>query len=77
MNLLIGGKPIFYKVAERVGFEPTVACATSVFKTDAIDHSATSPWCVCGVSMREFFARIKKNLFCEIVPAVLVGQIKR
>jgi hypothetical protein len=32
---------------------------------------------VCGVSMREFFARIKKNLFCEIVPAVLVGQIKR
>ncbi len=32
------------KMAERVGFEPTVACATSVFKTDAIDHSATSPW---------------------------------
>ena len=33
-------------MAERVGFEPTVAFTTSVFKTDAIDHSATSPRCV-------------------------------
>jgi hypothetical protein len=30
-------------LAERVGFEPTVPCGTSVFKTDAIDHSTTSP----------------------------------
>ncbi len=30
-------------MAERVGFEPTVGFPTSVFKTDAIDHSATSP----------------------------------
>ena len=27
-----------------MGFEPTVPCGTSVFKTDAIDHSATSPF---------------------------------
>jgi len=26
-----------------VGFEPTETCASSVFKTDAIDHSATPP----------------------------------
>ncbi len=31
------------KKVERVGFEPTVPCGTSVFKTDAFDHSATSP----------------------------------
>ena len=30
-------------LAEGVGFEPTVSCPTSVFKTDAIDHSATPP----------------------------------
>ncbi len=30
-------------MAERVGFEPTVGCPTTVFKTVAIDHSATSP----------------------------------
>jgi hypothetical protein len=30
---------------EGVGFEPTETCASSVFKTDAIDHSATPPRC--------------------------------
>src|ERR1035437_8911597 len=30
-------------MAEGVGFEPTVSFPTSVFKTDAIDHSATPP----------------------------------
>ena len=34
-----------YFLAERVGFEPTGPCGPSVFKTAAIDHSATSP---CG-----------------------------
>ena len=29
--------------AEREGFEPPVPFSTSVFKTGAIDHSATSP----------------------------------
>ena len=30
-------------LAEREGFEPPVPLSTSVFKTGAIDHSATSP----------------------------------
>ena len=30
-------------MAEGVGFEPTVTCATPVFKTGAFDHSATPP----------------------------------
>ena len=30
-------------LAEGVGFEPTVGCPTPVFKTGAIDHSATPP----------------------------------
>jgi hypothetical protein len=30
-------------VAEGVGFEPTDACTSAVFKTAAIDHSATLP----------------------------------
>ena len=31
--------------AEREGFEPPVPLSTSVFKTGAIDHSATFPIC--------------------------------
>ena len=30
-------------MAERVGFEPTVTCATTVFETAPINHSSTSP----------------------------------
>ena len=30
-------------LAEGVGFEPTRACALPVFKTGALDHSATLP----------------------------------
>ena len=32
-----------HTVAERVGFEPTDAFTSAVFKTAAINHSATSP----------------------------------
>ena len=31
------------ELAEREGFEPPVPCGTTVFKTAAFDHSATSP----------------------------------
>ncbi len=31
------------KLADRVGFEPTEGCPSTVFKTAAIDHSATYP----------------------------------
>ena len=34
---------IFFTFAERQGFEPRVPRSTTVFKTAAIDHSATSP----------------------------------
>jgi hypothetical protein len=30
-------------MAEEVGFEPTEPCGSPVFKTGAIDHSATPP----------------------------------
>ena len=32
------------KLAERVGFEPTVPCGTPDFESGTIDHSVTSPW---------------------------------
>lgn len=32
------------RVAEGVGFEPTEACASPVFKTGAINHSTTPPF---------------------------------
>jgi hypothetical protein len=31
------------KLAERVGFEPTVPCGTPDFESGTIDHSVTSP----------------------------------
>jgi 5'-3' exonuclease len=34
---------LFQSVTERVGFEPTDACTSLVFKTSAINHSTTSP----------------------------------
>ena len=35
--------PLRGLMAERVGFEPTGPCGPPVFKTGALDHSATSP----------------------------------
>ena len=32
------------RLAERTGFEPAVACATTVFKTVTFNHSVTSPF---------------------------------
>ena len=34
-------------MAEREGFEPPEPCGSAVFKTAAIDHSATSPYPAC------------------------------
>ena len=36
-----GGR--IYAMAEEVGFEPTVPCGTTVFKTAAFNHSAIPP----------------------------------
>ena len=35
---------LHFLLAERQGFEPRVPRGTTVFKTAAIDHSATSPY---------------------------------
>jgi hypothetical protein len=39
--------PLALQVAEREGFEPPEPCGSVVFKTTAIDHSATSPVKIC------------------------------
>ena len=40
----MGSAKVRGRMAERVGFEPTVELApTAVFKTAALNHSATSP----------------------------------
>ena len=36
-----------WPMEERVGFEPTVPCGTTVFETVPIDHSGTSPQKAC------------------------------
>ena len=33
------------KMADEVGFEPTEVLPSTVFKTVALSHSATHPWC--------------------------------
>ena len=35
----------YFYMAERVGFEPTEVLPSSVFRTDSIGHSDTSPYC--------------------------------
>ena len=35
----------YFNMAERVGFEPTEVLPSSVFRTDSIGHSDTSPYC--------------------------------
>ena len=37
------------KLAEGVGFEPTVAFTTPVFKTGLFDHSSTPPGIMTGI----------------------------
>ena len=41
--VVLGGSRCVGKLAEREGFEPPGPCGPAVFKTAAIDHSATSP----------------------------------
>jgi hypothetical protein len=40
-------------VAEGVGFEPTVAFTTPVFKTGLFDHSSTPPKMVTGIHLEK------------------------
>ena len=52
------------KMAEREGFEPSDSCPSSVFKTDALNHSTISPqmiWYISKVHPESWFY----NLFCK------------
>ena len=46
---------LFIYFAEREGFEPPVPFSTSVFKTDAIDHSAIFPLAKAATKVLLFF----------------------
>ena len=46
--------------AEEEGFEPPVPHGTTVFKTAAIDHSATPLWSLCLALYR---LRVQKYIF--------------
>ena len=45
--------------AERQGFEPRVPRGTTVFKTAAIDHSATSPKLLSRCKGKPYFLKNK------------------
>ncbi len=56
------------KMAERKGFEPSVACATHAFQACAFDHSATSLYFEC-----QFYPDSKQNP--TIRNATLMGNM--
>ena len=77
--------------AEEVGFEPTVPCGTTVFKTAAFDHSATPPFCNYD-NQQQFsnsllpdkrFAGVKEGIRCGAIQstkqlvAVIEGYIDK
>ncbi len=49
-------------LAERVGFEPTVPCRTTVFETVRIGHSRTSPTEGLGRNRLGFSQVVKEGL---------------
>lgn len=52
-------------MADEVGFEPTVGCPTSVFKTGALDRSTTHP-------QKLFIAFFYSQVFLFLIPKLLV-----
>ena len=52
-------------MAERVGFEPTVRCRTTVFKTVTFNRSDTSPLKIILSDIHDFVKPLK-DLFTEI-----------
>ena len=65
-------------MAEREGFEPPEPCGSAVFKTAAIDHSATSPCCVAGdkfcemANLSSFLFFFGQSSFSFQIPLVLL-----
>ncbi len=56
-------------MAERVGFEPTEACTSLVFKTRAFNHSTTSP--SHEQIIRQIFSAVKFNLIIKKIKAAV------
>ena len=50
-------------IAEREGFEPRVPHGTTVFKTAAIDHSATSPRLLLRIVFLKVGAKVRIIFF--------------
>ena len=74
-------------IAERQGFEPRVPRGTTVFKTAAIDHSATSPKLFvraalffkggAKVGIIFYFANISEYFFSFLLVFPSYSRIKR
>ena|GEM_PF-2773240 len=64
----------FAKMAEREGFEPPEPCGSAVFKTAAIDHSATSPCCVAGDKFCEMPHLSSFLLFLGVILTETLGS---
>src|SRR3954463_10599973 len=62
------------KMAEREGFEPPGPCGPAVFKTAAIDHSATSPSTHSPETVRETL-RLSSFLPAVRTPAFIVWRV--
>ena len=79
-HLILGHKKtalsaVFQYFAEREGFEPTVPCGTMVFKTIAIDHSATSPYIFTSAKVRGFFI-ISKGIQIKKIKNILIKSLE-
>ena len=78
---------LHFLLAERQGFEPRVPRGTTVFKTAAIDHSATSPELFvraalffkggAKVGIIFYFANISEYFFSFLLVFPSYSQIKR
>ena len=83
LGLGLALEPLIFKGAERVGFEPTVPCGTSVFKTDAIDHSATSPEMRASLLDRRFVSlhagvcKLEVRLVCVVAWRRFMAPVER
>ena len=62
-------------MAERVGFEPTETFASTVFKTAAFDHSATSPGENCCAMGQWDWARGDRGAIVPIIVPELNYEI--
>ena len=60
---------------EQVGFEPTVPCGTTVFKTASFNHSDTAPGSICH--SEAVFQSSKNPQFCQLLTLGLVNNVEK